>query len=102
MQVGLARVQPPAILGFGTDAQVDVRAGLLFVFSFLRVSSAADEAPAPLVIEGGSAFNSATGRMQPFAAIVIEGGRIVMEGSRDELLNNEAVRKVYLGENFRL
>jgi branched-chain amino acid transport system ATP-binding protein len=28
---------------------------------------------------------------------VIEGGRIVMEGSRDELLNNEAVRKAYIG-----
>jgi branched-chain amino acid transport system ATP-binding protein len=30
-------------------------------------------------------------------AYVIEGGRIVMEGSRDELLNNEAVRKAYIG-----
>jgi len=28
---------------------------------------------------------------------VIEGGRIVMEGSRDELLNNEAVRRAYIG-----
>ncbi len=50
--------------------------GLLFCFFFLRVSFAADEAPAPLVIEGGAAFNSTTGRMQPFAAMVIEGGRI--------------------------
>jgi branched-chain amino acid transport system ATP-binding protein len=30
-------------------------------------------------------------------AYVIEGGRIVTEGSRDELLNNEAVRKAYIG-----
>ena len=30
-------------------------------------------------------------------AYVIEGGRIVMEGSREELLNNEAVRKAYIG-----
>jgi branched-chain amino acid transport system ATP-binding protein len=30
-------------------------------------------------------------------AYVIEGGHIVMEGSRDELLNNEAVRKAYIG-----
>jgi branched-chain amino acid transport system ATP-binding protein len=28
---------------------------------------------------------------------VIESGRIVMEGSRDELLNNEEVRKAYIG-----
>ncbi|MEN3293384.1 MAG: branched-chain amino acid transport system ATP-binding protein [Burkholderiales bacterium] len=30
-------------------------------------------------------------------AYVIESGRIVMEGSRDELLNNEEVRKAYIG-----
>ena len=30
-------------------------------------------------------------------AYVIEGGRIVMEGDRDSLLNNEAVRKAYIG-----
>ncbi len=51
-------------------------AALLFCFFFPGLSSAADGAPAPLVIEGGSAFNSTAGRMQPFAAIVIEGGRI--------------------------
>jgi branched-chain amino acid transport system ATP-binding protein len=28
---------------------------------------------------------------------VREGGHIVMEGTRDELLNNEAVRKAYIG-----
>lgn len=30
-------------------------------------------------------------------AYVIEGGRIVMEGDRDSLLGNEAVRKAYIG-----
>jgi branched-chain amino acid transport system ATP-binding protein len=30
-------------------------------------------------------------------AYVIESGRIVMEGTRDELLNNEQVRKAYIG-----
>jgi branched-chain amino acid transport system ATP-binding protein len=30
-------------------------------------------------------------------AYVIESGRIVMEGSREELLNNEEVRKAYIG-----
>lgn len=30
-------------------------------------------------------------------AYVIESGRIVMEGNRDELLNNEQVRKAYIG-----
>ena len=30
-------------------------------------------------------------------AYVIEGGRIVMEGDRDSLLDNEAVRKAYIG-----
>lgn len=30
-------------------------------------------------------------------AYVIEGGRIVMEGDRDTLLNNEAVRRAYIG-----
>lgn len=30
-------------------------------------------------------------------AYVIENGHIVMEGSRDELLNNEQVRKAYIG-----
>lgn len=30
-------------------------------------------------------------------AYVIESGRIVMEGNRDELLNNEEVRKAYIG-----
>ncbi|MFC7516401.1 ABC transporter ATP-binding protein [Herbaspirillum sp. GCM10030257] len=30
-------------------------------------------------------------------AYVIESGRIVMEGDRDELLNNEQVRKAYIG-----
>jgi branched-chain amino acid transport system ATP-binding protein len=30
-------------------------------------------------------------------AYVIEGGRIVMEGDRDSLLNNEAVRRAYIG-----
>jgi branched-chain amino acid transport system ATP-binding protein len=30
-------------------------------------------------------------------AYVLEGGRIVMEGDRDSLLNNEAVRKAYIG-----
>ncbi len=30
-------------------------------------------------------------------AYVIEGGRIVLEGDRDSLLNNEAVRKAYIG-----
>jgi branched-chain amino acid transport system ATP-binding protein len=30
-------------------------------------------------------------------AYVLEGGRIVMEGDRESLLNNEAVRKAYIG-----
>ncbi|CAN7496045.1 ABC transporter ATP-binding protein [Rhizobacter sp. LjRoot28] len=30
-------------------------------------------------------------------AYVLEGGRIVMEGDRDSLLNNEAVRRAYIG-----
>jgi len=30
-------------------------------------------------------------------AYVLEGGRIVLEGDRDSLLNNEAVRKAYIG-----
>ncbi|HXD42314.1 MAG TPA: ABC transporter ATP-binding protein [Ramlibacter sp.] len=30
-------------------------------------------------------------------AYVIEGGRIVMEGDRESLLNNQAVRKAYIG-----
>src|SRR5690606_245231 len=30
-------------------------------------------------------------------AYVIEGGRIVMEGDRDTLLNNEGIRKAYIG-----
>ena len=30
-------------------------------------------------------------------AYVIEGGRIVMEGDRDSLLNNDAIRKAYIG-----
>ena len=30
-------------------------------------------------------------------AYVIEGGRIVMEGDRDSLMHNEAVRKAYIG-----
>jgi branched-chain amino acid transport system ATP-binding protein len=28
---------------------------------------------------------------------VLEGGRIVMEGDRDSLLNNDAIRKAYIG-----
>jgi branched-chain amino acid transport system ATP-binding protein len=31
-------------------------------------------------------------------AYVIDGGRIVLEGQADELLNNEQVQKAYLGE----
>ena len=30
-------------------------------------------------------------------AYVIESGRIVMEGDRESLMNNEAVRKAYIG-----
>ncbi|MGB6054377.1 MAG: branched-chain amino acid ABC transporter ATP-binding protein, partial [Burkholderiaceae bacterium] len=30
-------------------------------------------------------------------AYVIESGRIVLEGTRDELLNNEQVRRAYIG-----
>jgi branched-chain amino acid transport system ATP-binding protein len=30
-------------------------------------------------------------------AYVLEGGRIVMEGDRDSLLNNDAIRKAYIG-----
>jgi branched-chain amino acid transport system ATP-binding protein len=30
-------------------------------------------------------------------AYVLEGGRIVMEGDRESLLNNEAVRRAYIG-----
>ena len=30
-------------------------------------------------------------------AYVIESGRIVMEGDRDTLMHNEAVRKAYIG-----
>ena len=50
-------------------------------------------APAPARVTGAAAV-----RFEPSErAYVIEGGRIVMEGSRDELLNNEAVRKAYIG-----
>ncbi len=37
---------------------------------------AAGEPPPVVVLEGGSAFDSAAGRMRPFAAIMLAGGRI--------------------------
>jgi len=50
--------------------------GLLLLGLLARGFGAVDTAPSAVVLEGGSAFDAATGRMQPFAAIVIEDGRI--------------------------
>ena len=47
--------------------------GLLVLWSVPRVIA---EEPPVVVLEGGSAFDSATGSMQPFTAIIIEGDRI--------------------------
>ncbi len=47
--------------------------GLLVLWSLPPVRGAAGAAPPVVVIEGGSAFDSAAGRMEPFAAMVIEG-----------------------------
>ena len=35
-------------------------------------------------------------------AYILSEGRILTEGSPDEILNNEQARKVYLGDNFQL
>jgi lipopolysaccharide export system ATP-binding protein len=35
-------------------------------------------------------------------AYIIHSGRVLMEGSPDEIINNPDVRRVYLGEGFRL
>jgi len=35
-------------------------------------------------------------------AYIIGSGEIVEQGSRDEILNSEIARKIYLGEEFRM
>lgn len=35
-------------------------------------------------------------------AYILHGGMVLMEGKPDEIVNNEEVRKVYLGDNFTL
>ena len=35
-------------------------------------------------------------------AYIINDGKILREGSPEQLINDDEVRKVYLGENFRL
>lgn len=35
-------------------------------------------------------------------AYILHGGSVLMEGTPDEIVNNEEVRKVYLGDNFSL
>lgn len=35
-------------------------------------------------------------------AYILHGGTVLMEGTPDEIVNNEEVRKVYLGDNFSL
>ena len=35
-------------------------------------------------------------------AYILHGGTVLMEGTPDEIVNNEEVRKVYLGDNFSM
>jgi lipopolysaccharide export system ATP-binding protein len=35
-------------------------------------------------------------------ASIISEGRVLAEGSPEEIVNNPEVRRVYLGENFRM
>ena len=35
-------------------------------------------------------------------AYIVHSGSILMEGDPDEIVHNEKVRRVYLGEEFRL
>ena len=35
-------------------------------------------------------------------AYIVESGKLLAEGTPDEILNNQQVRKVYLGENFKI
>ena len=35
-------------------------------------------------------------------AFIVGGGHIIAEGTSEEVLSNEQVRKVYLGDDFRL
>ena len=35
-------------------------------------------------------------------AYILNEGRVLAAGKPDEIIHNESVRKVYLGENFRL
>jgi lipopolysaccharide export system ATP-binding protein len=35
-------------------------------------------------------------------AYIIHSGRVLMEGTSDEIIANEDVRRIYLGEDFRL
>lgn len=35
-------------------------------------------------------------------AYIIHSGRVLMEGTSDEIVNNEDVRRIYLGEDFKL
>ena len=35
-------------------------------------------------------------------AYIVESGKLLAEGSPDEILNNQQVREVYLGDNFRI
>ena len=35
-------------------------------------------------------------------AYILHEGRVIMEGSPKDIVNNDSVRKVYLGEDFKL
>ena len=35
-------------------------------------------------------------------AYIISDGEVIAAGSSEEIINNESVRKVYLGEHFRM
>jgi lipopolysaccharide export system ATP-binding protein len=35
-------------------------------------------------------------------AYILHDGRVLMEGTPDEIINHEEVRRIYLGDNFLL
>ena len=35
-------------------------------------------------------------------AIIVNSGKIMISGSKDEILNSETARKIYLGEDFSM